>query len=87
MLVRVYRGLLGTGNRESETTNEQKTLMKQVNPIAGDSFEKARRVFFGTLARMPKISAPLTECLEPAGSPATQKPLQAPREAHTLDCH
>jgi hypothetical protein len=59
--------------------------MKRVNPMAEDSFEKARRAFFGTVATIPKVSAPLTECLNPQGLPAAEEPLQAPREAPTLD--
>ena len=39
--------------------------MKQVNPMAEDSFEKARGVFFGTVATVPKVSAPPTDCLKP----------------------
>jgi hypothetical protein len=53
--------------------------------MADDSFEKARRVFFGTVASMPKVSAPPTECLKPEDSPTAEEPLQAPREAPTFD--
>ena len=59
--------------------------MKQVNPVAEDTFEKARRAFFGTIATMPNVSAPLPECLKPQDSPGAAEPLQAPREAPTLD--
>jgi hypothetical protein len=59
--------------------------MKRVNPMGEDSFEKARRVFFGTVATIPKVSAPLTECLKPQDSPAAEEPSLAPREAPTLD--
>jgi hypothetical protein len=53
--------------------------------MAEDSFEKARRVFFGTAATTPKVSATLTEWLKPQDSPAAEEPSQAPREALTLD--
>jgi len=50
-----------------------------------DSFEKARSVFFGIVATVPKVSAPQTECLKPEGSPTAEEPFHAPREAPTLD--
>jgi hypothetical protein len=53
--------------------------------MAEDSFEKARRAFFGTVAPTPKLSAPLTECLKPQDSPVAQEPLRAPGEAPTFD--
>jgi hypothetical protein len=53
--------------------------------MAEDSFEKARRAFFGTVAAIPKVSAPLAECLRPQDSSAPEEPLQAPRETPTLD--
>ena len=55
--------------------------------MAEDSFEKARRVFFGTVATVPKVSAPPTECLKPEDSPTAEEPFHAPREAPTLDLH
>ena len=61
--------------------------MKQVNPMEEDSFEKARSVFFGIVATVPKVSAPQTECLKPEGSPTAEEPFHAPREAPTLDLH
>jgi hypothetical protein len=33
--------------------------MKRASPVAEDSFEKARKVFFGTFA-IPKVSATLS---------------------------
>jgi hypothetical protein len=59
--------------------------MKRANPMAEDSFEKARKAFFGTAGATPKVSTPLTECLKPQDSSAAEEPLQAPREAPTLD--
>jgi hypothetical protein len=59
--------------------------MKQVNPMAEDSFEKARSVFFGTIATLPKVSAPPTERLKPEDSPTAEEPLDALRETPTLD--
>jgi len=53
--------------------------------MAEDSFEKARKAFFGTAATTPKVSAPLTECLKPQGSAPAEEPPQAPRDAPTLD--
>jgi hypothetical protein len=59
--------------------------MRWANPMAEDSFEKARRGFFGTAATIPKVSAALTACLKPQGSPAAEEPLQVPRDAPTFD--
>jgi hypothetical protein len=59
--------------------------MKRANPMAEDSIEKARREFFGTVATIPKVSAPLTECLQSRDSPVAEEPLQAPHKAPTLD--
>lgn len=53
--------------------------------MAEDSFEKARKAFFGTVATTPKLSTPLTECLETQDSPATEAPLQDPRKAPAFD--
>jgi hypothetical protein len=58
--------------------------MKRVKPMAEDSFETARRAFFGTVATAPNVSAPLTERLKPQDSSEAEVPLQAPREAPTL---
>jgi len=59
--------------------------MKRANPMAEDSFEKARKAFFGIAATAPKVSAPLTECRKPQDSPVREEPLLAPRAAPTLD--
>jgi hypothetical protein len=59
--------------------------MKQANPMAEDSFEKARKTFFGTVATIPKVSALLTGGLKQQGSSAAEEPLHAPHEAPTLD--
>jgi hypothetical protein len=59
--------------------------MKRADPMAEDSFEKARRAFFGTVATIPNVSAPLAECPKPQDLSAAEEPLQAPREAPTLD--
>jgi hypothetical protein len=48
-----------------------------------DSFEKARRAFFGTVAATPKVSIPLGEYLKLQGSPTAEEPSRAPREAST----
>jgi hypothetical protein len=58
--------------------------MKRVNPMAEDSFEKARRAFFGTVATIPKMSAPLTERLKSQDSSAPAESSEAAREAPTL---
>lgn len=53
--------------------------------MAEDSFEKARKAFFGTAATTPKVSAPLNEGVKPPDSPAAEGPLQAPRKEPIFD--
>ena len=53
--------------------------MKRANPMAEDSFEKARKAFFATAATTPKVSVPLTERLKSQDSTAAEEPLRAPR--------
>jgi hypothetical protein len=54
--------------------------------MAEDSFEKARRVFFGTVATVPKVSASPTECLKPEDSPTAEESLHDPSlETPALD--
>ena len=53
--------------------------------MAEDSFEKARKAFFGTADTIPKGSAPPAECLRTQDSSAPEEPLQAPREEPIFD--
>ena len=54
----------------------EKLEMKQPHPNVEDSFEKARRAFFGTASTTAKQSWPFTEFLKPQNDAATPEYLQ-----------
>jgi|HubBroStandDraft_1064217.scaffolds.fasta_scaffold1393180_1 hypothetical protein len=59
--------------------------LRRLNPMAEDSFEKARNAFFGTVTPTAKLSTPLAECLEAQASLSEEVPLQVPYEEPTFD--
>ena len=53
--------------------------------MAEDSFEKARKAFFGITDPTPKVSVPLTERLKSQGSPVAEEPFTGPSRGPALD--
>lgn len=53
--------------------SNSKTEMKLANSTGEDSFEKARKAFFGTATTIPKPGAPPTEFLKPRNEAAAEE--------------